>query len=146
MVKKLFAFAFLAIFVFSLTGCATTSKQKDLEIQALKNQITVLQTQIQSKDTEIGSLEDTLGKSEEGKVLSGGKKAICEAKSRPKTKEIQTALKNAGYDPGFIDGKMGKKTCEAIKAFQKANNLVVDGKVGKQTWDLLKTYLEKKQQ
>jgi carboxyl-terminal processing protease len=54
------------------------------------------------------------------------------------------ALKNAGYDPGKIDGKMGKQSSEAIKAFQKANNLPVDGKVGKKTWSLLRDYLNKK--
>jgi peptidoglycan hydrolase-like protein with peptidoglycan-binding domain len=52
-------------------------------------------------------------------------------------------LKNAGYDPGAIDGKLGKKTREAVKAFQTANNLKVDGKVGSQTWGMLKEYLSK---
>ncbi|MCM8792068.1 MAG: peptidoglycan-binding protein, partial [Candidatus Omnitrophica bacterium] len=57
---------------------------------------------------------------------------------------IQIALKNAGYNPGEIDGKMGKQTRQAIRAFQKANGLVVDGKVGKRTWSLLREYLYKK--
>lgn len=59
-------------------------------------------------------------------------------------KQIQTALTNAGYFDGVIDGKMGKKTRRAIKAFQKANNLHVDGRVGKNTSEALKGYLNKK--
>ena len=63
---------------------------------------------------------------------------------RPATKDIQRALDNAGFNPGSVDGRMGKQTRNAIKAFQRANNLVADGKVGKQTWDLLSEYLKKK--
>ncbi|MFH1281546.1 MAG: peptidoglycan-binding domain-containing protein [Candidatus Omnitrophota bacterium] len=59
-------------------------------------------------------------------------------------KQIQTALKNAGYFQDVADGKMGRKTRLAIKEFQKANNLRADGKVGKNTWMLLKEYLDKK--
>ncbi len=51
--------------------------------------------------------------------------------------DIQQALKDAGFDPGPIDGCRGRKTIRAIKAFQKANNLVVDGLVGKNTRQLL---------
>jgi len=64
-----------------------------------------------------------------------------EVKSRPKAKQIQLALKNAGYYSGAIDGKIGKVTKDAIKAFQRANNLIVDGKMGKKTWELLRKYL-----
>jgi len=58
-----------------------------------------------------------------------------------KTKQIQTALKNSGFDPGPIDGKMGPKTKKAIKNFQAANKLTVDGKVGPKTWAKLSKYL-----
>lgn len=48
-------------------------------------------------------------------------------------KAIQQALKNAGFDPGPIDGIKGTKTIAAIKAFQKSKGLVVDGIVGPKT-------------
>lgn len=48
-------------------------------------------------------------------------------------KQIQQALKAAGFDPGPIDGIKGPKTIAAIKAFQAANGLVVDGIVGPKT-------------
>ncbi|MFH2144494.1 MAG: peptidoglycan-binding domain-containing protein [Candidatus Omnitrophota bacterium] len=56
------------------------------------------------------------------------------------TKQIQQALKSAGFDPGLIDGKIGPKTKKAVKDFQKANNLVADGIVGKRTWEKLKPF------
>lgn len=58
-----------------------------------------------------------------------------------KNRQIQTALKNAGFDPGPIDGKIGPKTKKAIKDFQAANGLTADGKVGPETWAKLSKYL-----
>jgi len=58
-----------------------------------------------------------------------------------KTKDIQRALKNAGFDVGTIDGKIGPKTKKAIEDFQKSKNLKADGKVGPKTWAELEKYL-----
>jgi peptidoglycan hydrolase-like protein with peptidoglycan-binding domain len=122
-----------------------------LEIQGLRNQISVLESQVKSKDEEINSLKDALAKAEQEKQVPqaphkkmGRKKVIGEVKSRPRAKQIQMALKNAGYDPGPIDGRIGKQTCDAIKAFQKAHNLAVTGKPDRQTRNLLSEYLYKK--
>lgn len=141
MFKKLTVVLVLAAFLISLTGCARFTRKKDREIQGLKEQISTLEGQLQVKDQEISSLKESLAKTTEEK------KAVPvapEVKSRPTLKHIQIALKNAGFNPGPIDGKMGRQTKDAIKAFQKANNLVVDGKVGKQTWAALSKYLEQK--
>lgn len=129
--------------IFLLAGCATTSKQKALEVQGLRNQVTVLENQLQAKDAEIAELRQSLMDAESLKAAPAAKN-IGETKSRPKTKEIQQALRNAGYNPGRIDGKMGAKTREAIRSFQRANGLSVDGKVGKQTWELLRKFLYQK--
>ena len=51
-----------------------------------------------------------------------------------RNKEIQTAVKNAGFYAGAIDGKIGPKTRSAIEEFQKAKGLKADGVVGKKTW------------
>ncbi len=150
MLRKEIGFLILFIFLISVTGCATAHKQKDLEVQALKNQISALEAQTQSKDEEIGSLRENLAKAPEEKTEiteetgANKNKAIGEVKLHPNVKQVQVALQNAGYNPGSIDGRKGKQTKEAIKAFQKANNLKSDGKVGKKTWDLLKEYLYKK--
>ncbi len=61
---------------------------------------------------------------------------------KPTAKEIQTALKNAGYYNGSVDGKIGPMTKRAIEEFQKANGLGADGKVGPKTWSALGRYLQ----
>ncbi len=45
-------------------------------------------------------------------------------------KQIQTLLKETGFDPGPIDGVFGKKTRTAVLKFQENKNLVADGIVG----------------
>lgn len=136
------------IAIFLLSGCATGRKKNDLEMQGLKNQISLLETQVQSKDEEINSLKDALNKAQEEKSVEAQninkKNVVSMVKDRPNLKQIQTALKNAGYNPGTIDGRLGSQTKEAIKSFQKDNGLHVDGRVGKKTWNLLRKYLYQK--
>jgi peptidoglycan hydrolase-like protein with peptidoglycan-binding domain len=61
--------------------------------------------------------------------------------AKPTAMDIQTALKNAGYYAGKIDGKIGPMSKKAIEDFQKANGLTADGKVGPKTWAVLGKYL-----
>lgn len=61
---------------------------------------------------------------------------------KPTKREIQQALKGAGFYQGGVDGKIGPQTREAIKEFQRANGLRVDGVVGRQTWERLAPYLD----
>jgi len=70
----------------------------------------------------------------EGYLYKSGKKSLTH-------KDIQLALKNAGFYNGTIDGKIGKNTKRAIREFQKANGLKADGVVGPKTKDLLLQYL-----
>lgn len=58
-----------------------------------------------------------------------------------RSREIQRALKNAGFYAGAVDGKIGPKTKKAIEDFQKAHGLKVDGKVGQKTWAELEKFL-----
>ncbi len=135
------------------SGCATGRKQSDLEMQGLKNQIAVLEAQLQSKDEELAAFKEGANKTEyagltyesaaDSEPSVRTKKVIGEAKSRPTMRQIQTALKNAGYNPGPIDGKKGKQTKEAIKSFQRDHNLGIDGIAGKRTWEALSEHLYK---
>lgn len=63
------------------------------------------------------------------------------ADSLSHNKDIQAALKAAGFYAGSIDGKIGPKTKKAIIEFQKAKGLKADGKVGPKTWAVLEKYL-----
>ena len=148
MLRKVVALCFAVMFVFSLVGCATCAKTNDLELQGLKNQVSVLEAQVQSKDQEINGLKDQVNNANEantkvkevsvkepGHVLKGHSRAM----------QIQTALKNAGFDPGKIDGNMGKQTRDALIAFQKEHNLTPNGRATRKTWALLKGYLNVKE-
>ncbi len=133
-------------FVFVLiSGCATTGRKPGLEAQGLKNQVAVLETSLKEKDQEIYDLKEALNKASEEKEAAAKsvsvEKTNLQHKISPTPKAIQTALKNANFYKGNIDGKIGKNTEEAIKDFQKANNLYADGKVGKKTWELLKAHV-----
>lgn len=140
MVKRLVIFSFMFVLMVSLSGCVTTIKKTDEQLESLKNQVSSLESQLQSKEEEINNLRCALSKTEETQSII----RKCDITGRPNTRQIQTALLNAGYDPGAVDGKMGKKTKDAIKSFQSANNLVADGKAGSKTWALLKECLYKK--
>ncbi len=49
---------------------------------------------------------------------------LCETNTTPDVvRKLQSALRNAGYDPGAIDGILGKSTMSAVNAYQKANGL-----------------------
>jgi outer membrane murein-binding lipoprotein Lpp len=142
MVKKVLLLGVAVFFIISLSGCATTArKNNDLEVQGLRNKVLALETQLREKDDEINSLRESPAKGNEEVTVGTGK--VADVKQAD-PKQIQTALKNAGYFEGTVDGKMGRMTRKAVRAFQKANNLPVDGKVGKKTWAALKEYLDKK--
>jgi len=48
--------------------------------------------------------------------------------------QIQHALKNFGYDPGAIDGNLGRNTRKAIKKFQTAKGISPTGKIDSRTY------------
>jgi hypothetical protein len=52
-------------------------------------------------------------------------------------KKAQEALKAKGRDPGAISGRMHAKTQEALREFQKENNLPATGVLDKKTADKL---------
>ena len=131
-----------AIIILALTGCATTKKTATgSEVEELQTKVSDLEKQLQEKDEEVRDLEERLSR-----VKMPDSEEIVNAQevdiSKVTPKSIQTTLKNAGFYSGTIDGKIGKKTREAIKEFQKANGLKADGIVGKQTWFRLQKYLE----
>ena len=62
-------------------------------------------------------------------------------RSAKRVKQVQRALKQAGFDPGSIDGLIGHRTHTALMAFQKAHRLEPDGVLGVKTWETLRAYL-----
>ena len=58
---------------------------------------------------------------------------ITQGSTGATVKTIQRKLKNWGYYKGAVDGIFGAQTKQAVKYFQRKNNLKVDGIVGNQT-------------
>lgn len=141
MLKRLSFFTLGVVLLLGIGGCATNRKRTDLEVQGLKNQVSLLEEQLRAKNDEIADLKVALNQMQRRDTSASRLRVVPEAKYRPSVRQIQKALANAGYNPGAIDGRMGAKTREAIRAFQSANGLTVDGKVGKNTWRLLSRYL-----
>ena len=59
------------------------------------------------------------------------------AQSADEVKQAQQSLKDKGLDPGPVDGVDGPKTHEAVRQYQKQQNLLADGQLGPQTLDSL---------
>lgn len=55
----------------------------------------------------------------------------------PAVRELQVLLRNAGFEPGPIDGIFGPRTQAAVIAFQRSKGLTPDGIVGILTWTAL---------
>ncbi|MFA6384868.1 MAG: peptidoglycan-binding domain-containing protein [Candidatus Omnitrophota bacterium] len=126
----------------TLAGCATMRAKENPETMVLKTQVSDMQGQLQQKDAEIDSLRKALAQTTEDKYNTAKQGPGEGSVAVPSATQIQTALKNAGYDVE-VDGKIGNKTRGAIKDFQKAGGLLADGKVGKKTWAQLEPYLNK---
>ena len=62
--------------------------------------------------------------------------------TKDRIRQIQAALKKAGFYKGEVDGKSGPKTRRAIITFQRSKRLKPDGVVGSKTWEELSKYLK----
>jgi len=133
--KRLLSFGLVVLALAALSGCG--KKQEAEELQPIT---------MESLNTPSGSTQAAPDiKAPENKILTTN--AVAQAKEalplppqgpyKPTGIEIQTALKNAGFYAGNIDGKIGPKTKKAIEEFQKANGLKADGKVGPKTWEAM---------
>ena len=58
-------------------------------------------------------------------------------KAQQNVQRIQHELARKGFDPGQIDGIWGRRTEQAVRAFQAARGLLADGIVGPKTWAAL---------
>ena len=138
---------FLKMVVFSLVplflgGCATT-RPRSVAPDA-NSQITTMQSQLQARDQEIQDLRSQLDSQQlslTNNFASTGSSDKHNILRVPgvETVEVQRALLRAGFDPGPLDGRLGKKTRSAVKAFQKKNHLTADGVIGEKTWTALRS-------
>ncbi len=74
------------------------------------------------------------GKSaQSGRSESGMRGGMSRHGSDDNVKQVQEALKSQGHDPGPVDGVMGPKTRQALRAFQKSKNMQASGQLDSQT-------------
>lgn len=138
--SRLFAIVLIAL---TVSGCATT-RPKPAQTQEVNAQLGAMQSQIEAKDQEIQDLHYQLDSRQQAlprnfaSNASGDKHNILRAVGVAPI-ELQKALLRAGLDPGPVDGRLGKKTRAAVKAFQKKNHLTADGIVGEKTWAALRS-------
>lgn len=130
---------------------ATTNQQGAIEVLPIETSpITqgVPASPMASTINNSSSMNLTAGNTSNGTTLSASitpsssaKETVNSPASVSHNKEIQTALKNAGYYNGSIDGKIGPGSKRAIEAFQSSKGLKADGKVGHKTWRALEPFL-----
>ena len=53
--------------------------------------------------------------------------AFASGQESPGVRDIQAKLRERGFDPGPVDGLLGRRTCDAVKAYQKAAGMAVNG-------------------
>lgn len=147
----------MLVVALNLAGCATFTGGS--RINQLEQRVQQLENELDSKEQEINNLKFDLTAapaSDDDEIIfdetilselkAKESKKTYKAPAKPKyikktNRNIQRALKSAGYYKGRIDGKIGKYTKRAIRSFQRAKKLRVDGIVGKRTWSALKKYL-----
>lgn len=123
-----------------MSGCATTRPRRAEKVDP-QAQVVDLQNQLQAKDQQIQDLQSQLAASSQPMPMSNfsssGRSSSVIRVSGVSVTELQRALKKAGYDPGPVDGRVGKKTKSAIRRFQRDQGLASYGVVGDKTWTLL---------
>jgi peptidoglycan hydrolase-like protein with peptidoglycan-binding domain len=147
MSKKSLVYVVLVCFAAaSLTGCSSAQKKRDEEMKGIKTKVDTLESKVEGIESKQSETDRVLA-SKEAESQSAASAPVMEssstgAKCHATTKEIQEALKNAGFYSGKVDGVKGKQTRKAVKGFQRANGLTPDGKVGSKTWELLSRYAQ----
>ena len=152
---------FLIIFglILFLTGCARQNSDNEMsaELEKVTDETASLpnenaetpvastnsdQTATFSQTEQSASSETSQASASAAGNLSTDFKQVTSELSaaKPDAQSIQTALKNAGFYTGKIDGNLGPQTKSAIRNFQAQNSLSVDGKVGSKTWQKLQPY------
>ncbi len=147
---------FVALFTavaLSASGCAGARLNKGAESKPLKpaERIAQLESESKAKDQEIVRLQTELSAMRDRSSVVEDAYAyepVTNVKTAPSTaalrvpgvtvQQLQRALKAAGYEPGPIDGRLGRRTKDAVRSFQRAEGLKVDGVVGQKTWTALK--------
>ena len=116
-----------------------TTREVIIPAQYKTVSMTKLVSPAQEKRIQIPEEYQTITRTE--KVADGymeWREILCETNmTRNKVASIQRALQSKGFNPGPVDGVIGRSTMKAVNAFQKANNLPVDKYLNVETVEAL---------
>jgi hypothetical protein len=99
-------------------GCVTTGTRHDEESQQLQSRISDLESELQSKDREIDELERALAQ-QPGQPMAAEKPRNTAPVTKLSNKQIQTALKNAGFTTVRLTERSGKKPKQRLPHFRR---------------------------
>ncbi|VAW46357.1 hypothetical protein MNBD_GAMMA04-1749 [hydrothermal vent metagenome] len=134
MIKKQFVLmvSFTGFFAM-MSGCQTTNEKVSNSIASELNKRSIT---LDLRETELDKRALAL-KIEQENFLEGAvnwRSILCDPKrANSHVLEIQSTLKSNGFNPGKVDGFIGKSTMRAVKKFQKAYGLPVDSYINIET-------------
>lgn len=141
--------AVVGVAVLAVSGCSSVPKKHfNEEMSGIKTRVETLETRVEGVEAKQAATEkvaETVTKAPEPSwpetnFTTKSDKSSPAPAVKADVKQVQAALKKAGYYSGKIDGVKGRNTKRAIKAFQRDHGLASDGAVGKKTWELLSKY------
>ena len=146
--RKIGLLIVFGVLALGVAGCVGNGKyNKDMNM--LHSQVQLVQSDVENLRTGQQKIEDDVTEVAKAKAAGAGSGVSVSGDiyrtpsgfTLP-SRDIQRALKNAGYYNGPFDGKIGSGTRAAIKQFQEDQGLSADGVCGRRTWSKLAPFLE----
>ena len=151
--RKTFVLATVLLGTMMVTAGCTTNKRHQRDVANLQSEIGSLQSDMSRLDQSLKDSDAALKALQErgaaptttgtnsvlGQFTQGAIYRTPSGFELPAA-GIQRALKKAGYYQGIVDGKVGSRTKDAIRSFQRDNGLEADGVCGRQTWARLQQF------
>jgi peptidoglycan hydrolase-like protein with peptidoglycan-binding domain len=117
-------------------------------LQRVQGQLASVQEQVQSLEQTRAQLNDSIAQAQSQLASSAGPSddertaqtgATAPASNTVRVDAAQEALTKLGYGPLTADGQMGRRTRQAIQAFERAQGLPVTGELGSATVQALQS-------
>lgn len=132
--NRLVTIMLFIVFLAMMGGCQTTNEKKISN--NIASELNKRSIALDLRAAELYKKERAL-KAQQEEILEGEinwRSVLCDPKrSNSYIFEIQKKLKSNGFNPGRVDGFIGKSTMKAVNQFQKAYGLPVDNYINIET-------------
>jgi peptidoglycan hydrolase-like protein with peptidoglycan-binding domain len=112
------------------TAVKKASSKKTSSKKASSRQASTKPAATKAATTKTASSTSSKSKSGKSKRTAVVRRAVQQQPTAERYKEIQEALAAKGYFHGTADGSWGADSVDALKRFQREQNLEEDGKIG----------------